>query len=175
MFGRSRPPAEVRALLEVDERPLSWATTESGAVVLATNLGLWWPFTEPRRIPWHLLDLVVWSEAGFAVTEAEVVDDLLLVERPAVRVALAEPRKLPAVVKKRVEANIVRTTEVQLSDGSAWIVGRKVAGQDGLSWWARLRPGTPDSALVRDELLDIIEPLREESTARLAELESGGL
>ena len=170
MFGRPRPPAAARALLDRGERVLAWATTGSGTDVIATNLGLWWPEQPPRRIPWHLLDKVVWSEAGFEVTEADVVDDLLLVDWPSMRVALAEPRKLPSVVRRRMESSVVHTHEVLLSDGSACVVGRKVNGQDGLCWWARLTPGTPDTCLVRTELEEVVRPLRADGETRLGEL-----
>ena len=170
MFGRNRPPRLVRDRLEAGEHVLAWAVTTAGEPMAATNLGLWWPEEPARRIPWHRLDKVVWSEAGFAVVEAEIVDDLLLVDRPPVRVQLADPRKLPEVVRRRIESSVLRTQEVRLSEGTALIVGRKVSGQNGLSYWARLTPGTPDSVISRVELQAIVEPLRAEAATRLAEL-----
>jgi hypothetical protein len=170
VLGRSRPPREVRDRLDAGEHVLAWATTTGSAAVVATNLGLWWPQAHPRRIPWHLLDKVVWSDAGFAVVEADIVDDLLLVDRPPARVQLAEPRKLPEVVRRRVEASVLRSQQVRLSAGSARVVGRRVVGVDGVSYWARLDPGTPDSTLTRVELQAVLEPLRAEAAERLAQL-----
>ena len=172
VFGRQRPPLAVRSLLDssTDERLLAWAETDTGGFVAATSFGLWWPEEPARLITWHLIDKVVWSEAGFTVIEADLVDDLLLVDREPARVALERPNKLPEVVRRRVESSVVRTLEVELSDGVARIVGRKVRGQDGISYWARLESGTPDSPLTRLELTEIIEPLRAEAAARLANL-----
>ncbi len=163
MFGRSAPPQAYRARFDPHERVLSWCSTASGAAVVATDRGLWWPDPEPRRIDWHLVDKVVWNEAGFTVTEAVVVDDLLLVERAPSTLALeTDPRKLPATVKRRVESNVVHTYEVQLTGGSARLVARKIAGRDGLVWWARLDPGTEDSDAVRDELAGVIADIRDD-------------
>jgi hypothetical protein len=170
VFGRAKAPLTARARLADHERVLAWAAVGDGEPIVATNLGLWWPDEPPRLIPWHLVDKAVWSEAGLAVTEAELVDDLLLVDRPPLAVTLTDPRKLPLVVRRRVEANVVRSQSVLLSDGAARIVGRKVSGQDGLAYWARLEPGTPDNSAVRAELRDLIEPLRAEASARLRDL-----
>ncbi|HET8581928.1 MAG TPA: hypothetical protein VFL65_01655, partial [Jatrophihabitans sp.] len=89
--------------MERDERVVSWADTADGAVVAATPLGLWWP--GPRRIPWQRIDKAVWRDGVLSVVEADVVDDELLVDRPAVSVTIAVPRDLPPTVRKRVEAN----------------------------------------------------------------------
>ena len=79
---RKRPPVEVTQLLDGDERVVSFADTVDGAVVVATSRGLWWPFPSgPRRLGWHLIDKAVWRDGVLSVTEAEVVDELLLVER----------------------------------------------------------------------------------------------
>jgi hypothetical protein len=151
LFGRrERPPAPLAALLDRDERVVSWADTSDGAVVAATPLGLWWPFPDgARRIPWQCVDKVIWRDGVLTVVEADVVDDLLLVERAPESVTLTVPRDLPPTVRKRVEANIVRTELLAVGGGAVRFVGRRQPGQDGVTWWARLEPGTPDSADVR--------------------------
>lgn len=147
---RERPSADVLAALEPDERFVSWADTADGSVVVATSLGLWWPFAAgPRRVSWQCVDKVVWREGTLTLVEADVVDDTLLVDRPAVAVRLAKPRDLPPVVRKRVEANIVRSELLSFAGGAVRFVGRRRPGQDGLVWLARLEPSTPDTAQVR--------------------------
>ena len=158
---RERPPREMLALLERDERVVSWANTSTGSVVLATPLGLWWPSSDaPRRIGWELVNKAVWRERRLVVTEAELVDDLLLVDRPAVSAELTTPRDLPAAVRKRVEGNVVRSEVELVPGGQARFVARRVPGIDGLQWWARLEPGTADTAPVREAVRVRIAELR---------------
>jgi hypothetical protein len=172
MFGRNRPPAEVRARLADDERVLSWGTAAGAdadgapGYVVATNHGLWWPEDPPRRIPWHLIVRATWSERGLTVVEAEVVDDLLLAERSPRVVALAQTGKIPPIVRRRVEGSIAATHDVRLDDGPARIVARRVTGQGGQLWLARLGPDTPDTELARAQLSALVGRLRDEDAAR---------
>src|SRR3954451_9902576 len=93
---REQPPAIPG--LEPDERIVSWADTVDGDVVAVTPLGLWWP--GGRGIGWQFVNKAVWRGGVLAVIEADVVDDLLLVDRPPVSVALRKPRDLPPTVRK---------------------------------------------------------------------------
>ena len=180
MLGVRRPPATVRALIGPDERALAWAAVDPGRPldaaqpgaghIVATNVGLWWPEPAPRLIPWFLVVKASWSEAGLSVVEAEIDDDLLLIEQPVLRAPPTHPGRLPPVIKQRVEASVARTHEVSVSGGTARVVGRRVAGRDGLSWWARLSSGTPDTRAVRLQLTDIVDRLRAEEDARRAAL-----
>jgi hypothetical protein len=141
------------ARLEGSERFVSWADTATGDVVAATSLGLWWPFAEgPRRVPWQRIDKVVWRDGALTLTEADVVDDLLLVDRPPVSVVIATPRDLPPTVRKRVERNIVRSEVLTIAGGAVRFVARRQPGRDGLAWWARLEAGTADSEQVRSAI-----------------------
>ena len=148
LFGRrEKPPADVTSRLEGAERVLAWADAvgpdESSATVVATTHGLWWPFEDgPRRLPWELIDKVVWRDGWLMAIEADVIDDKLLVDRPPVRVRLTTPRDLPPVVRKRIEANVVKTEVLSVAGGAVRFVARRRPGQDGLMWWARLEPGT---------------------------------
>lgn len=168
LFGRrERPPAEVVARLDPDERVVSWADTAAGTEVVATPLGLWWPFPEgPRRLGWQYLDKVVWRDGVLTVTEAEVIDGELLVDRPPVAARLTVPRDLPPVVRKRVEGNIVRRELVSVTGGTVRFVARKQPGRDGVTWWARLEPGTPDTAPVRAAISARLAILRGEGGER---------
>ena len=153
---RERPP--VIPGLDKGERIVSWADTADGDVVAATPTGLWWP--GPRRILWHLIDKAVWRDGMLTVTEADVVDDLLLVDREPVSVQLATPRDLPPTVRKRVEANIVRTELVSVPGGAVRFVARRQPGQDGVNWWAHLEPGTHDSSTIRSAVAARLAILR---------------
>lgn len=158
---RERPPAEVQERLERDERVLSWADTADDRVVVATPRGIWWPVGDgARRIPWQHVDKVIWRDGRLTVTEADVVDDLLLVERAPVSVVLSKPRDLPPTVRKRVESNIVRTELLTVTGGAVRFVARREPGRDGVTWWARLEPGTPDTAAVRSAVRARVAMLR---------------
>lgn len=183
VLGR-RAPGAVKAMLESEERVLAWGvvadadagadadspaserSAESGRYVVATNLGLWWPQVPPRRIPWHLIVRATWAERGLTVVEADVVDDLLLVERPPLLTALVTEGKIPPAVRKRVEASIVSTHEVRLDDGPARVVCRRVTGQDGQLWLARLGPQTPDTEQARAQLRALLRRFHADDEAR---------
>lgn len=158
---RERPPAEVVTVVPKDERIVSWADTAGGGVVAVTPTGLWWPDQDGLRcIPWPHIDKVIWQDGHLFVIEADVVDDLLLVDRPPVSVALAKPRDLPPTVRRRVEANIVRTELTSVPGGAVRFVARRQPGRDGVTWWARLEPGTPDSADLRSAVRARVAILR---------------
>lgn len=151
LFGRREaPPPSVLSALPKDQRVVSWADTADGSVVLATPAGLWWPDDAgPRLIGWQLVDKAVWHEDVLTVVEAEVVEDVFLVDRPPVSALLTVPRDLPPTVRKRVENNIVRSDIATVGGGAARFVARRVPGRNGITWWARLEPGTADSPEVR--------------------------
>lgn len=147
---RERPPADVLALLPRDDRVVSWADVAAGGAVVATSRGLWWPAAEgPRLIGWQQVDKAVWRGGVLTVTEAEIVDDLLLVDHSPVAVALSKPRDLPPTVRKRVEANVVRSELLAVGGGAARFVARRTPGRDGVTWLARLEQGSPDTDQMR--------------------------
>jgi len=151
---RESPPADALAHLPRDERVVSWADLPGGDVVLASPSGLWWPGAEAHRlITWSHIIKAVWRDGWLTVVEADVVDDLLLVDREPVAAELSVPRDLPPVVRKRVEANVVHSQVHPVPGGSARFVARRIPGQDGLRWWARLDDGTPDRADVRSAVV----------------------
>lgn len=160
---RETPPPEVTARLPKDERVVSWGHLASGAVVLATPRGLWWPHADgPRLIGWQHVDKAVWRDGRLTVIEAEVVDDLLLVDRPPLSAELSAPRDLPAAVRKRVEANVVRSEVRAISGGQARFVARRVPGRDGVVWWVRLESGLSDTDQVRSQVRAALAVLRAE-------------
>ena len=170
LFGkRERPPAQVLALLDRDERVLSWANTSTGSVVLATPRGLWWPSSDAQRlIGWQHVNKAIWQDNRLVVTEADLVDDLLLVDRAPVSAELTTPRDLPPTVRKRVEANVVSSEIVDVPGGQARIVTRRVPGQDGVRWWARLEAPTADTEAARAVIQNRIGALRADCEATRA-------
>jgi hypothetical protein len=170
LFARAdaHAPDAVRKVVG-NERLLAWAMSADDMVVAATPTGLWWagsPTRELELLPWWRIDKAVWRDELLTITAADV-DDMLLVERRAVSVRLAEPGAVPAVVRKRVEGSIRKNEHVDLPSGSVRVVARTVAGQDGLTWLARLEPGSYDSPALRAELTDLITQLTEQSDAAL--------
>ena len=150
IFGlRERPPADLVRRLDRDERLVSWAPLRFGAVA-ATTRGLWLPSKDGyRRVGWELVDKAVWRDGVLTVTEAGLIDGLLLRDEPPIAVGLAEPRDLPPTVRRRVEASVVRSEVLPVAGGAARFVARRIPGRDGVVWWARLEPGTPDSPQTR--------------------------
>ncbi len=145
---------------------MSWAHTVDGATVTASRFGLWWPADDgPRRIGWELIDKASWQDGTITVIEADLIDDLLLVDRAPVSVELAEPRDLPPTIRKRVQSGVVSSELVTGGGVSMRVVGRRVPGRDGVSWWARLEPGTPDTPEVREIVHDVLDGRRAQQAA----------
>ena len=142
------PPAN-RPPLERDERVLAWAAAGNGegdGVVVATNLGLWLP-GRGHRIGWHDIIKAVWSGRELTVTPGERVAErdgyLVVADCPAERYLLLDPGELPHQVRARVTKSVAYTQHHALPGGAGRIVGRRVAGEDGLTWMVHYDPGTP--------------------------------
>ena len=167
LFGRREvPPPEIVAQLPPDDRVVSWADVAGGGVVLATPSGLWWPGDEAqRRISWQHITKAAWQDGVLTVVEADVQDDLLLIDRVPVAVDLEVPRDLPPVVRKRIETNVVRSEVLPVPGGTARFVGRRIPGRDGAQWWARLEDGTPDTEQVRSAVRAQLAVFRAEHEA----------
>jgi hypothetical protein len=159
-----RAPAAARRRLDSSEHIVAWARPEAGSVdapLVVTNLGIWWPVgNDARRIGWERVDKAVWSEGTLTVTEADVVDDLLLVERAPVSAQLPSPGSVPTAVRKRVESTVAQRHEAIIDGHVVRIVARRVPGHDGLRWWARLPSELPDTLEVRAYLRAVIGRLR---------------
>ncbi len=131
-------------------------TPSAGAVVLATPRGLWWPDRPEgglRLIGWQHISKAVWRDGQLAVTEAEVVDDLIVIDRSPVAVQLrgaAGPSADGPQARWRTTSSAPRWR--RSLGGAARFVARRVPGEDGLRWWARLEPGTPDTDQVRSSV-----------------------
>ena len=162
---RPQPPASVLQQLDADERVVSFADVDGG-VVVATPRGLWWPFPGGmRRIGWERVDKAVWTEGRLTVTEADLIDDLLLVDRPPISARVVTPRDLPPTVRKRVESSVVRSEVYPVPGGAARFVGRRIPGLDGVAWWVRLERGTRDTEATRAAITDRINRLQDAYSA----------
>jgi len=146
---RRRPklPASARPALEPGERVLAWAATAAGAdapVLVATNLGLWLP--DGRRLGWHEIHKVAWSGRELRITPATVAAErpgyLVLTDAPVLTYLLLDPGELPDQVRTRVVRSVAYTSHHPLPTGGVRVVGRRVAGRDGLSWAVRYDSGT---------------------------------
>lgn len=163
------PPAEAQALAG-GQRLLAWAEAQDGGLLVATPAGLWWPpmrGCDAELLPWWRIDKATWQDGRLTVVVADA-DEQLLIDRPPQTANLGlAPNPLPSVVRKRVEGSIRRTERVRLPAGSVRVVARTVAGQDGLTWRARLEPGTVDSPALRAQLSELLQTLAEQSDAAL--------
>ncbi len=150
---RRRPklPSDKRPPLDADERVLAWAwvgSDQGGPVTVATNRGLWVPGRE--RLGWHEIHKAAWSGRELRITPAEVAevreDYAVLVDAPVLSCLLLEPGELPDQVRTRVTRSVAYTAHHPLPAGGVRVVGRRVAGVDGLSWAVRYDAGTPVDA-----------------------------
>ena len=169
LFGkREKPPPESVARLDPDERVVSWAPAPGGAVV-ATPLGLWLPGV-PDRLPWHLIDKVIWRSNTLTLIPAVDSGGGVLVEQPPRSVRLEEPRDIPQNVRARIEKAIAFTRHHPLlgAEGGGVrrgvrVVGRRVPGQDGVSWQLVFDPGVDrDDPAVRAAASAFVDQARAE-------------
>jgi hypothetical protein len=72
---------------------------------------------------------------------------LLLSDLPPRRFVLAQPGKVPEVVRERVTGSIPSSPHCELPGGGAWFVQRRIPGRDGVVLQVRADPGTAPGAL----------------------------
>jgi hypothetical protein len=155
---RRRPklPAGHRPPLEGDERILTWAPVGDDGALVATNRGLWLP--DGKRLGWHEIHKAAWSGRELRITPAETAQSrtgyAVLVDGPVVSFLLLEPGDLPDQVRTRVTRSVAYTTHHPMPTGGVRVVGRRVSGQDGLSWAVRYDAGTPVELPAVVELTD---------------------
>jgi hypothetical protein len=158
-------PGDFPGRLVADERVLGVADVSDNGHVVATTLGLWLPEGDGvRRVGWHLISKVTWGKGWLAVVEAEetgtVAGAVLLADRPARRLRLDTPGRVPEVVHQRVTGSIKSSHHRDLPGGGAWVVQRSVAGRDGIVLQVRPDPGTDQDA-VRALATRVAERIRD--------------
>ena len=146
MFGRRKVPSNLTPSLERDERVLAWARLNDGVALVATNRGLWLPVGggDLRRLGWHEIHKATWGDGVLTLVAA---DSTPLIEDSDISVAvdsapeaykLDDADNLPKRIRERVTASVAYTSLHQLpTGGSARVVGRRISGRDGLSWFVR--------------------------------------
>ncbi|GII90020.1 hypothetical protein [Sinosporangium siamense] len=125
-FASRRMPAPVRKALSLEpgERVLTHTKSGEDGYLVATDRALLLP--GGTRVPWHLIDRASWDEEGLRVIPTQ---------GPARQVPVAEPGRMPEVVRERVTASIVVSRYVTLArDGGVRIVARRVPGSSDLLW-----------------------------------------
>ena len=159
LFNR-RPslPAALRPQLDRDERVVAWAMAGDDQAVVATNHGLRLP--GGSRLGWHEIHKAAWSGRELRITPAVVSEErdgyLVLTDGPIETFLLLEPGDLPDQVRTRVTRSVAYTTHHPISAGAGGVrvVGRRVSGQNGLSWAVRYDTGTPSGLPAIVELTD---------------------
>jgi hypothetical protein len=147
---RRRPklPAALRPALDRDERVVAWAGLADDRALVATNRGLWVP--ERGRLGWHEIHKAAWSGRELRITPAEVAGEragyTVLADGPVISFLVLDPGELPDQVRTRVTRSVAYTTHYPLPTGGVRVVGRRISGQDGLSWAVRYDAGTPVDA-----------------------------
>ncbi|MGH3944758.1 MAG: hypothetical protein ACRDSI_06910 [Pseudonocardiaceae bacterium] len=145
-------PAGFTGTLEPDERIITMGELAGGGHLVLTHLGLWVPEgAEARRIGWHLVSKAVWDRSALVVTEAVSTgtagEAVLLSDLPPRRFALAQPGRVPEVVRDRVTSSIRSSQYRELPGGGAWFVQRQIPGRDGVVLQVRADRGTAPGAL----------------------------
>ena len=72
--------------------------------------------------------------------------------------------KVPPQVRKRVQGSIAMPVSGDASP--ALVIARRVTGQDGQLWLARLGPRTPDTERARAQLRALVDRFRADDEAR---------
>ncbi len=148
-FLRRRPslPSALKPPLVAGERVVAWSLVTDEQAVVATNYGLWLPSAPGKRLGWHEVHKAAWSGRELRITPAEQAEErdgyTVLVDGPILAFLLLDPGDLPDQVRTRVTKSVAYTTHHALPTGGVRVVGRRVAGQDGLSWAVRYDSGTP--------------------------------
>lgn len=160
-FLRRRPslPSALKPALVPDERVVAWSRVADDQAVVATNYGLWLPGAA-GRLGWHEIHKAAWSGRELRVIPGEVAEErdgyVVTADAPAQAFLLLEPGDLPDQVRTRVTRSVAYTTHHPMPAGAGGVrvVGRRVAGQNGLSWAVRYDAGTPAGLPAVVELTD---------------------
>lgn len=138
LLGRWRQPpdlhAELRGLLQDGERVLAWASSQSGYAVATNHALLYGSAGSYERLGWEHVRTAVWGDDVLTVTPEQ--GGLLVFP-------LADPRRLPEVVRDRVTAGIVLSRLHRfVGGGGVRIVARRRPQDRRLLWTAVPEPGT---------------------------------
>lgn len=149
---RTKVPAQVR---EVQDRRLAWGMTTDGVALVASPTCL---HVGGEQIPWEQVERVGWADPTLRIVETSEVEGSGLVHLWD----LAEDHHLSTVIRERVTASVAWSDLRTLSPGGAVrLVGRRVPGQEVLSWQAVWQPGTdPGDPFLRAQVDAALDALR---------------
>ncbi|MFN2540192.1 MAG: hypothetical protein ABR549_18845 [Mycobacteriales bacterium] len=145
-------PEAVRA---VHDRRLAWGLTDDGVALVASPTCL---HVDGERIDWLAVEKVGWAPPVLRLTEIAEVEGTGLVHLWQ----LAEDHRLAETIRERVTASVgwsdVRTLHPA---GAVRLVGRRVPGQDVLTWQTVWQEGTdPSDPLLRAQVDTYLDGLR---------------
>lgn len=149
---RRSVPEAVRA---VPDRRLAWAVTEQGVALVASPACL---HVGDEQIPWAAVEKVGWADPTLRLTEMAEVEG-------AGRVhlwELAEDHHLARTVRERVTASVAWSDLRALQpDGKVRLVGRRVPGEELLTWQVVWQRGTdPADPFLRAQVEAHLDGLR---------------
>jgi hypothetical protein len=131
----------------VADRRLAWGLTEDGVALVASPTCL---HVGPEQLPWTSVERVGWAEPTLRVVEIAEVEGTGRVHLWD----LAEDHGLSTTIRERVTASIAWSDVRKLAPaGSVRLVGRRVPGQELLTWQTVWLAGTdPRDPLLRAQV-----------------------
>jgi hypothetical protein len=130
-----RVPASVRAV-EVAERRLAWGVCADGTALVASPVAF---YAGSSRLPWVDIERAGWTAPVLTVVEAAEVEGA-----GAVHIfEVVEDKQLAETVRACVLSSVVWSDRRSFgAAGSVRLVGRRVPGQEVLTWQQVWAPGT---------------------------------
>lgn len=149
---RPKVPVEVRA---VADRRLAWGLTTDGVALVASPTCL---HVNGEQVPWWQVERVGWADPTLRIVEVAEVEGSGIVHLWD----LAEDHRLSTTIRERVTASVAWSDLRKLSpDGAVRLVGRRVPGQEVLTWQAFWQPGTdPGDPFLRAQVDAALDQLR---------------
>ncbi len=126
MIGRSRTPAEVRAVT-TDERRLAWGLTDDSHALVATPTSL---YDGSSRLLWTEVEKVVWQPPVLTLVEASDVEG----SGPRRSWSLARDARLAETIRACVTSSVGWSEQRTLGAAKVRLVGRRTPGRDALDW-----------------------------------------
>lgn len=169
MFGfgtKTKAPPALLAALRPDEEVLAAAVEAGGGRLVVTRYGLWRlpPGAEPTLVPWSLISKAKWQAPILHLVRADVIGELagaqLILDHHPFNFEIAAPGRLTDVIHSRIRGGIISSTHHEFPGGGAWVVVRRIPGQDGPLAQVRLDPGT-DPATAAEWLTPVVDAAME--------------
>ncbi len=139
-----------------EERREAWGLTDRGEPVVATDRALVLP--GGVRLPWERVERAGWARPRLTLVEVSAVEGT----GAAHLLVLDEEGELPAVVHTRVTGSVAWSQHERLAPrGGVRVVGRRVPGQELLTWQLVFDADTDrDDPLLRAQAEALLEGAR---------------